>query len=123
KAAATLDALSNGRLVLGVGAGHVREEFAALGVDFGRRGALLDEAIDVVAAVLREEFPDVDTPSWSVHGLGFGPRPAREPRPPIWVGGSSLPALRRAAERADGWFPQVADREQFPTHVAYLREL
>lgn len=122
KAAATLDALSGGRLVLGVGAGHVREEFDALGVDFTRRGSLLNEAIDVVDAVLREEFPDIDTPSWSVHDLGFGPRPARKPRPPIWVGGSTHPALRRAAERADGWFPQVADREQFASDVAYLRE-
>jgi probable F420-dependent oxidoreductase len=122
KAAATLDALSGGRLVLGVGAGHVEEEFAALGVDFTRRGPLLNEAIDVVDAILREEFPDVDSPSLSVHDLGFGPRPARRPRPPIWVGGSTHPALRRAAERGDGWFPQVADRQQYADDVAYLRE-
>jgi probable F420-dependent oxidoreductase len=122
KASATLDALSGGRLVLGVGAGHVQEEFEALRVDFARRGALLNEAIDVVAAVLTDEYPDIDSPSWSVHDLGFGPRPARRPRPPIWVGGSSHPALRRAAERADGWFPQVADRSAFSADVAYLME-
>jgi probable F420-dependent oxidoreductase len=122
KAASTLDAISGGRLVLGVGAGHLEEEFEALGVDFAARGTLLNEAIDVVEAILREEFPDIDTPSWSVHDLGFGPRPARKPRPPIWVGGSTHPALRRAAERADGWFPQVADRGRYAADVAYLRE-
>jgi alkanesulfonate monooxygenase SsuD/methylene tetrahydromethanopterin reductase-like flavin-dependent oxidoreductase (luciferase family) len=54
--------------------------------------------------------------------MGFGPRPVRTPRPPIWVGGSSHPALRRAAARADGWFPQVADRARYGADVAYLRE-
>ena len=123
KAAVTLDALSGGRLILGVGAGHVREEFDAVGVDFTRRGVLLDQAIDVITAALLEEYPEIETKDWTVRDLAVGPRPVRSPRPPIWVGGSSGPALRRAARRADGWFPQVADQELFVRSVAEVRAL
>lgn len=91
KAWATLDALSGGRAILGVGAGHVEGEFDALGVSFGDRGRLLDEAIDAVRVALAE----------------LGQRPSTvQPSLPIWVGGSSRPAMRRAAERGDGWLPQ-----------------
>jgi probable F420-dependent oxidoreductase len=106
KAFATLDALSGGRVILGVGAGHLAAEFAALGIDFRRRGALLDEAIDLITAAFLDEFPEHDGPAWSVRDVGLRPRPVQQPRPPIWVGGSSVAALRRAAERGDGWLPQ-----------------
>ena len=109
---ATLDHLSGGRLVVGVGTGHVRAEFDALGVDFSRRGRLLDEAIDVLAASLAEEF---------VGDLGLKPRPAQSPRPPIWVGGSSPAALRRVAERGDGWLPQGTPRDDMPAQIAAIR--
>lgn len=91
KAWATLDALSGGRAILGVGAGHVEGEFDALGVSFVDRGRLLDDAIDAVRVALTE----------------LGQRPSTvQPSLPIWVGGSSKPAMRRAAERGDGWLPQ-----------------
>ncbi|MGH7788918.1 MAG: TIGR03619 family F420-dependent LLM class oxidoreductase, partial [Candidatus Binatia bacterium] len=89
KAFASLDALSAGRVILGVGAGHLEAEFAALGVDFARRGALLDEAIDAIAAAFTDEYPTHDGPTWSLRDLGQQPRPVQRPRPPIWVGGSS----------------------------------
>src|SRR5947207_15103962 len=103
---ATLAALSGGRVILGVGAGHLEGEFAALGVPFAGRGRRVDEAIDLLAAALTDEFPDHDGPTWTVHDLGLRPRPVQRPRPPIWVGGSTRAALRRAAERGDGWLPQ-----------------
>jgi probable F420-dependent oxidoreductase len=106
KAFATLDALSGGRVILGVGAGHVEAEFAALGVDFRRRGALLDEAVDLVVAAWTDEYPTHAGPTWPVRDLGQRPRPVQQPRPPIWIGGSTRPALRRVAERGDGWLPQ-----------------
>lgn len=105
KAWATLDALSGGRAILGVGAGHVEGEFAALGEPFAERGAALDEAIDAVRAALADEFPTHDGERWSFAGLGQRPRPLQDPLP-IWVGGSSKAAMRRAAERGDGWLPQ-----------------
>jgi probable F420-dependent oxidoreductase len=122
KAFATLDALSGGRVILGVGAGHLEEEFAALGVEFRGRGKRLEEAIDLVAAALRDEFPDHHGERWQVSGMGVGPRPSQQPRPPIWVGGSSRAALRRAAERGDGWLPQGTPRERLAEDIAFLRE-
>jgi probable F420-dependent oxidoreductase len=122
KAFATVDALSGGRVILGVGAGHLEGEFAALGVDFTRRGALLDDAIDIVAAAFRDEFPDHDGRVWRVHDVGLRPRPVQRPRPPIWVGGSTPAALRRAAARGDGWLPQGTFRDKLPAQIAAVRE-
>ncbi|MFF4213331.1 TIGR03619 family F420-dependent LLM class oxidoreductase [Streptomyces sp. NPDC001796] len=120
---ATLDHLSGGRLVLGVGAGHVREEFQALGVDFGRRGPLLDEAIDALRAALGpEEFPVHHGKKYDFEGLGQRPRPA-QPRIPFWVGGSSPAAVRRAALKGDGWLPQGDPRERLPAQIARIGRL
>ena len=103
---ATVDALSHGRLICGVGAGHVVEEFEQMGPEFDHRGPATDEAIVGLAAGLSEEFPVLDGPRWKATGLGLKPRPVQVPRPPIWVGGSSPAALRRTARYADGWLPQ-----------------
>lgn len=94
---ATLDHLSSGRMLIGIGAGHVEAEFEHLGVDFASRGRALDEGIPVLAAALENEFVD---------GFGARPRPEQTPRPPIWVAGSSPVAIKRAARLADGWLPQ-----------------
>ncbi|MFI9806426.1 TIGR03619 family F420-dependent LLM class oxidoreductase [Streptomyces sp. NPDC052301] len=120
---ATLDHLSGGRLVLGVGAGHVREEFEVLGVDFDRRGVVLDEAIDALRAALGpEEFPEHHGKLYDFAGLGQRPRPAQS-RVPLWVGGSSPAAVRRAALKGDGWLPQGDPRDRLPAQIARLREL
>lgn len=121
KAWATLDALSGGRAVLGVGAGHVAGEFAALGVPFEDRGALLDEAIDAVRAALDDEFATHHGTRWSFDELGQRPRPVQA-RLPIWVGGSSKPAMRRAAERGDGWLPQGPPEGGMEAGIAFVRE-
>jgi probable F420-dependent oxidoreductase len=120
---ATLDLLSGGRLIVGVGAGHVLEEFEVLGPEFLDRGKALDESIDGIAAALVDEFPVLSGPRWPASGLGIGPRPVQRPRPPIWVGGSSRPALRRAAARGDGWLPQTAKRSELKTQVAELLQM
>jgi probable F420-dependent oxidoreductase len=120
---ATLDHLSGGRLVLGVGAGHVREEFEALGVDFERRGAVLDESIDALRAALGpEEFPEHHGKLYDFEGLGQLPRPAQE-RVAVWVGGSSPAAVRRAALKGDGWLPQGDPRDRLPGRIARIRRL
>jgi probable F420-dependent oxidoreductase len=123
KSFATLDWLSGGRVIVGVGAGHAEGEFDALGVPFAERGRMLDDAIDVICAALTDEYPEVDTPTWTVDGtVGLQPRPRQSPRPPIWVGGSSRAALRRAAARGDGWLPQGTRRRDLPDAIAYLRD-
>lgn len=108
---ATLDHLSRGRVIIGVGAGHVAEEFEMLGIDFHSRGKLLDDAIDAVKLRLTHEFVD---------GAGSSPRPVQTPRPPIWVGGSAPASIRRAARKGDGWLPQGTPRKAMPEAVALL---
>jgi probable F420-dependent oxidoreductase len=115
KAFATLDALSNGRAILGVGAGHVEEEFEVLGVSFADRGTLTDEAIDDVRVALGDE--------WGAGDLGQRPRPIQPGGPPIWVGGSSPAAIRRAAQRGDGWLPQGPPKEGMKSAIARIHEL
>ena len=94
----TLDALSGGRTILGVGAGHVEGEFDELGVPFHERGKITDEALRTIRASFEDEFGAGD--------VGQAPRPVQPGGPPIWVGGSSAAALRRAARLGDGWIPQ-----------------
>src|SRR3954454_472743 len=94
----TLDALSNGRTILGVGAGHVEGEFDELGVPFHERGRITNDALKVIRASFEDEF--------GAGEVGQAPRPVQPGGPPIWVGGSSNAALRRAARLADGWIPQ-----------------
>ncbi|MFF3876398.1 LLM class F420-dependent oxidoreductase [Streptomyces sp. NPDC001978] len=120
---ATLDHLSGGRLILGVGAGHVREEFEALDVDFERRGSVLDETIDALRAALgADEFPVHHGKLYDFEGLGQLPRPA-QPKVPLWVGGSSPAAVRRAALKGDGWLPQGDPRDRLPAQIAELKRI
>ncbi|MGW7432092.1 LLM class F420-dependent oxidoreductase [Streptomyces sp. NPDC054861] len=123
KAYATLDHLSGGRLVLGVGAGHVQEEFEAVGADFAGRGGVLDETIDALRVALGpEEYPEHSGERFAFKDLGQLPRPAQE-RVPVWVGGSSPAAVRRAARKGDGWLPQGDPRGKLAAQIARLREL
>lgn len=122
KAWLTLDALSKGRAILGVGAGHVDTEFELLGVDYATRGRLLDEAIDAVRAAFEDEYPEHRGATWSFSDAGLRPRPVRPGGPPIWVGGSSMPAMRRAAERGDGWLPQGPPEIGMKAAVELIRE-
>ncbi|MEU2915349.1 TIGR03619 family F420-dependent LLM class oxidoreductase [Streptomyces massasporeus] len=120
---ATLDHLSSGRLILGVGAGHVQEEFEALGVDFRQRGPVLDECLDALRAALGpDEFPEHHGKLYDFEGLGQRPRPTQD-RVPVWVGGSSPAAVRRAALKGDGWLPQGDPRDRLPAQIARIREL
>ena len=116
----TIDELTNGRAVLGIGVGHVEGEFDALGADFAGRGAVTDEVIDVVRAAFTDEFPVHHGDRFDVQDVGLRPRGHQE-QIPIWVGGSSKPALRRAAERGDGWLPQGPPPEGMETAIAFLR--
>jgi probable F420-dependent oxidoreductase len=117
----TLDHLSGGRAILGVGAGHVEGEFGVLGVPFAERGRITDDAVDVIRAAFDNEYPDIDTDRYSVHDVGLSPRPTQA-HLPIWIGGSSRPALRRAAERGDGWLPQGPPPEGMESAIKFLVE-
>lgn len=115
KAFSTLDALSGGRAILGVGAGHVEEEFDVLGIPFAERGRLTDDAIGQVRAAFADE--------WGSGDMGQRPRPIQPDGVPIWVGGSSPAAIRRAAVRGDGWLPQGPPKEGMKAAIARIHEL
>lgn len=102
KSIQSLQVLSGDRLIIGTAAGYLKPEFRALGIDFDNRGALLDEALDVLDEVLTGQDTAFDGTSFAARGVRLRPLPAR---PPIWVGGNSKPAVRRAVARGQGWAP------------------
>ncbi|MFC5751585.1 LLM class F420-dependent oxidoreductase [Actinomadura rugatobispora] len=106
KAAATLDKLSEGRLTLGLGAGYQKSEFYALGVDVKERGALFDEALDVLPLHWSGEPFSYRGRHFSARDVIARPRPVQDPIP-IWIGGNAAPSRRRVAQRAQGWMPMV----------------
>ncbi len=111
---ATLDRLSNGRAIVGIGAGHVEGEFDALGISFKSRGELTDNALRVIKDALTNEWRG---------DVGQRPRPVQQPHPPIWIGGSGKPALRRVAHLGDGWIPQATPLDRLGDDIgAILRE-
>jgi probable F420-dependent oxidoreductase len=98
----SLQVLSGGRVIIGTAAGYLKPEFRALGVDFDNRGALLDEALDVLAKVFTGDDVAYEGSSFAARGVRL--RPLIAP-PPVWVGGNSKPAVRRAVSRGQGWAP------------------
>lgn len=101
----------------------MQEEFEALGVDYAGRGAVLDESIDALRKTLGpEEFPEHHGKLYDFEGLGQRPRPAQS-RVPVWVGGSSPAAVRRAALKGDGWLPQGDPRDRLPAQIERIRRL
>jgi len=119
KALATLDQLAEGRLLLGVGAGWTREEFAALGVPYDERGARLDETIDALRACWEERPTNFKGGSFDMVDLQVLPQPTR--RVPIWVGGAATAALERALAKGDGWHG-LGTPEQIAPSIAWLKE-
>ena len=105
KAVASLDHLSSGRVILGVGAGYLEPEFAALGVDFDERNELTDEAIMAMKAAWTGEVVQFRGRHFEAPSNRMLPSPVQRPHPPIWIGGNSKRAIRRAVELADGWAP------------------
>jgi probable F420-dependent oxidoreductase len=105
KAIASLDALSEGRVIVGVGAGYLKGEFEALGVDFDERNDLTDEAIMAMRAAWSGASVEMDGRHWSAGANTMLPRPAQAGGPPLWIGGNSKRAIRRAVELGDGWMP------------------
>ena len=106
KMLATIDVLSGGRLVVGIGAGWLQAEFeAAVATPFAARGAVTDEYLRAFRVLWAEEEPRFDGDWVKFDRIIFEPKPVQKPHPPIWVGGESPPALRRAARLGDAWYP------------------
>ena len=114
KTLATIDVLSNGRLTVGSGAGWMREEFEAIGTaPFDERGAVTDEYIRAFKELWTSENPTFEGQYCRFSNITFLPKPVQKPHPPIWMGGESPPAMRRAARLANGWLP-IGNNPRFP---------
>jgi probable F420-dependent oxidoreductase len=105
KIATTIDHLSKGRLVLGVGVGWMAEEFEALGVPFASRGELADEQLRLLEVLWRDSRVTFHGRYYRCEDIAFEPKPLQRPRVPVWVGGEGKRAQRRAALYGDAWFP------------------
>ena len=121
KMLATIDVLSRGRVTVGVGVGWLREEFEALDApDFERRGAASDEYIRIFKTLWTQDPASFDGEFYRFDALRCVPQPVQKPHPPIWIGGHSAPALRRAARYGDGWHP-VGANPAVPLRPSELR--
>jgi probable F420-dependent oxidoreductase len=116
KTMGTLDVMSSGRAICGVAAGYLEAEFAILGAEFHRRGALTDEWIEALKAAWSDEWVEFKGEFFNASDVAIAPRPSR--RPPIWIGGNSMRALRRAVEHADGWTPFRCSPDEMKTALA-----
>jgi len=123
KALATLDVLSGGRLIVGAAVGWLAEEFEALGIPFTERGARSDEALKVMRALWTEAEPKFEGKFFRFAGIRAEPKPLQKPHPPIWIGGNSPAAFRRAAEFADAWHPSHRPVEEIAAGARQFKAL
>jgi probable F420-dependent oxidoreductase len=121
KQAVSLDRLCEGRLVLGVGVGWLEGEFAALGVPYRQRGSRTDEAIAVLKALCDQDSAEFQGRHHSFSGVEFLPKPVQRPHPPLWIGGRSDAALRRAARAGDAWHPSHLTVDELRRQIPDLR--
>lgn len=123
KMISSLDALSGGRVIVGVGAGWVAAESAMLGVPFAERGRMTDEYLRAMQELWTSPSPSFSGKYVQFHDLHFEPRPIQTPHPPIWVGGHSQAALRRTIELGAAWHPINRAPEELRAGVAELARL
>jgi probable F420-dependent oxidoreductase len=121
KELASVDVLSGGRLVFGLGAGYLEPEFEAVGATFAERGERTDEYIEAMLALWTQEKPRFEGRFVSFSGIDAQPRPIQKPHPPIVVGGMSPPALRRAVRWGNGWYGFALDLDATAQCVDGLR--
>jgi len=122
KAAATLDVLSGGRLLLGVGVGVIEQELNAMGSPYAERGAITDETIDILKRLWTEDEPSHQGKRYQFAGMKFSPKPVQKPHIPLLIGGVSRAAIRRAARVGNGWHPTAMPPEELRAAIDYLAE-
>ena len=123
KAVASLDVLSQGRVLFGIGVGWCEEEFDAVGMSFRDRAARTREAVQVMRALWTEETPQFSGKFHAFKSVGFNPKPVQKPQPPLIFGGESRAALKRAADLADGWCGIRYTPDSVKPYVSQLKDL
>jgi probable F420-dependent oxidoreductase len=109
RVAVSIERLSRGRLIMGVGIGWMEEEFAAQGVPFHARGKMTDEQLEIVQRLWTQEHSSYQGKHYQFEDIAFYPKPMQQPRIPIWVGGEGAAAQKRAANYGDAWFPYFVE--------------
>ena len=122
KELASLDVLSGGRLIFGIGVGYLEPEFRALGAPFADRGAVTDEYLAAMRAIWAEPRPAYAGRFVSFAGVQAHPQPAQRPHPPVVVGGRSAPAFHRAVQQGQGWYGFSLDLDATRRALAGLRD-
>ena len=123
KAVASLDAVSGGRIDLSVGIGWQREEYAAAGLDFNRRGRLLDHTLDVCQTLWRQPRASYSSPELSFEGIHMRPKPLQEGGVPLWVSGTvNAGSMRRLARYGSGWNPWGEEQDDVVAAIPRMRE-
>lgn len=120
---ATLDQISRGRVILGVGVGNVREEFEALNVPWTLRGSYTDESIDVMKALWSQQSASFQGRHWSFSDVHTSPKLYRRDSLPIWIGGMSDAAKRRVVRAAEGWQPTALSPNELEAQVKQVRAM
>jgi probable F420-dependent oxidoreductase len=123
KEVASADLLSDGRVIFGAAAGWMEGEFRALNADFKNRGAVSDEYLQVIRELWTNPEPAFQGDRIHLSDVVFSPQPAQKPHPPIWIGGRSRRAIRRAVELGDGWHPNMLSYEEMQQSVEYMNRL
>jgi probable F420-dependent oxidoreductase len=123
KIVASLDVLSGGRFIFGVGVGWLEEEFRALRQNIRNRAAQTREALLAMKACWTQEDPEFHGQFFDFSGIKVAPKPRQRPHPPIWFGGNSIPALKRAVELGDGWHAVWQTPEEVAEKARILRDL
>jgi probable F420-dependent oxidoreductase len=122
KELASVDVVSRGRLIFGLGAGYLEPEFRALGAPFEDRGAVTDEAIEAIKALWTMDRPAYKGRFFSFEGIDSQPRPIQKPHPPIVVGGMSRNGARRAARYGNGWYGFLTDIEATARSLQWIQD-
>jgi probable F420-dependent oxidoreductase len=122
KAIATADVLSGGRVIFGAAVGWMEGEFQALNAPFANRGQVSNEYLRLLKELWANPTPTFQGQRFQFSDVTFSPMPVQQPHPPIWIGGRSRGAIRRAVRYGDFWHPTRISPQELPQEVAYMRE-
>ncbi len=121
KELATIDHISNGRLIVGAAVGWYKREFDSLGVDFTKRGKIMEQSLEIINRLWTEDKVDGEYPPYNLRGAVLHPKPVQKPRPPILIGGYVDAVLKRAATKGDGWLTYYYTADSFAKTWAKVR--
>lgn len=123
KMISTIDVLSEGRLIFGIGIGWLREEFSSLSIDFDNRNNLTEESIKVMKVLFKEDDPNYKGQFYNISSVKFLPKPTQKPHPPIWMGGNSDIAIQFALKHCNGWHSVGLIPKEILEKVDYIKSI